>query len=176
MEKRTCCDHKLPEDYVPEHHKEVNADYDHFLITPESLSLDQACNLVRSDSAGAISTFEGTTRNTFNGKRVLRLEYDAYQPLAKAEWYRIVQECRSKYHILSTAMHHRIGEVAVGQTSVIIAVSSAHRADAISAVHFLIDSLKVRLPIWKKELLDDGSDSWKQNEPIDLDAHQSIAH
>ncbi|KAJ2477524.1 Molybdopterin synthase catalytic subunit [Coemansia sp. RSA 2131] len=176
MEKRTCCNHQLPEGYVPEHHKDADAAYDHFLITSDTLSLDKACNLVRSDSAGAISTFEGTTRNTFNGQRVIRLEYDAYQPLAKTEWYKIVQEARAKYHILGTSMHHRIGKVDVGQTSVIIAVSSAHRADAISAVHFLIDSLKVRLPIWKKELLDDGTNSWKQNESIDLDAHQPISH
>ncbi|KAJ2307622.1 Molybdopterin synthase catalytic subunit [Coemansia sp. Cherry 401B] len=176
MDTHTCCNHTYPEDYVPEHHKDANEAYDHFLISSEKLSLDQACDSVRTDAAGAISTFEGTTRNTFNGKRVIRLEYDAYQPLAKKEWYKIVQEARSKYLILGTVMHHRIGQVPVGHTSVIIAVSSAHRADAISAVHFLIDSLKVRLPIWKKELLDDGTDTWKQNEPIDLDTHKPIQH
>ncbi|KAJ2156338.1 Molybdopterin synthase catalytic subunit [Coemansia sp. RSA 552] len=171
MEKRTCCDHQHPPGYVPKHHKTADAAYDHFLISATKLSLDKACDLVRSDSAGAISTFEGTTRNTFSGKRVLRLEYEAYESMASKEWYKIVQEARSKYHLLGTVMHHRIGEVGVGQTSVIIAASSAHRADAINAVHFLIDSLKVRLPIWKKELLEDGDELWKQNEPIDLSAH-----
>ncbi|KAJ1642312.1 hypothetical protein J3B02_001994 [Coemansia erecta] len=172
MEKtHACCNHQLPPGYVPEHNKDVSETYDHFLITSEPLSLDRACALVRSDAAGAISTFEGTTRNTFNGKRVIRLEYEAYEPLAKKEWYRIVQEARSKYHLLSTVMHHRVGQVAVGQTSVIISVSSAHRADAINAVHYLIDSLKASLPIWKKELLDDGSGTWKENEHIDLSVH-----
>ncbi|KAJ1799154.1 Molybdopterin synthase catalytic subunit [Coemansia sp. RSA 2399] len=173
MQKGTaCCNHSFPEDYVPEHHKLVDEAYDHFLISSEQLSLDKACGLVRTDAAGAISTFEGTTRNTFNGKRVVRLEYEAYESMAKKEWYKIVGEAREKYHILGTVVHHRTGEVCVGQTSVIIAVSSAHRADAINAVHFLIDSLKARLPVWKKELLDDGSDTWKENEQVDLDVHQ----
>ncbi|KAJ2322020.1 hypothetical protein GGI00_005978, partial [Coemansia sp. RSA 2681] len=100
--------------------------------------------------------------------------YEAYEDMARKVWYDIVAEARSKYHLLGTAMHHRVGEVAVGQTSVIIAAASAHRADAISAVHFLIDSLKARLPIWKKELLDDGTGTWKQNEDIDLSVHQPI--
>ncbi|KAJ2881397.1 Molybdopterin synthase catalytic subunit [Coemansia aciculifera] len=170
----SCCTHQLPEGYVPRHHKEVDPAYDHFLISPEPLSLDRACALVREDDAGAISTFEGTTRGTFNGARVIRLEYEAYDAMARKEWYNIVSEARSKYHLLGTVMHHRVGEVAVGQTSVIIAAASAHRADAINAVHFLIDSLKARLPIWKKELLDDGSDAWKQNETIDLSVHQPV--
>ncbi|KAI8321459.1 Molybdopterin biosynthesis MoaE [Martensiomyces pterosporus] len=171
-----CCNHQLPDNYVPKHYKDTDDSYDHFLISAEPLSLDRACALVRDDSAGAISSFEGTTRNTFNGKHVIKLEYEAYESMARKEWYSIVKEARSKYHILSTVMHHRIGEVAVGQTSVIIAVSSAHRGDALNAVHFLIDSLKVRLPIWKKELLDDGSDSWKENEAIDLSVHKPTAH
>ncbi|KAI9500705.1 hypothetical protein GGI25_006337 [Coemansia spiralis] len=184
MKQSSCCNHNLPDDYVPRHHKSVDEAYDHFLISSEPLSLDKACSLVRSNAAGAISTFEGTTRDTFNGKytyiysygqRVIRLEYEAYEAMAKKEWYNIVEEARSKYLLLGTVMHHRIGEVSVGQTSVIIATSSAHRTDAIGAVHFLIDSLKARLPIWKKELLDDGSDIWKQNEYIDLDAHQSAS-
>ncbi|KAJ1999471.1 Molybdopterin synthase catalytic subunit [Coemansia thaxteri] len=106
------------------------------------------------------------------GMRVVRLEYEAYDAMARKEWYKIVAEARSMYHLLGTVMHHRVGKVAVGQTSVIIAAASAHRADAIDAVHFLIDSLKARLPIWKKELLDDGSDTWKQNEAIDLSLHR----
>ncbi|KAJ2515363.1 Molybdopterin synthase catalytic subunit [Coemansia sp. RSA 1939] len=174
MQKSACCGHhSLPEDYVPKHHRTVDEEYDHFLISPEQLSLDKACCLVRTDAAGAISTFEGTTRDTFNGKRVVRLEYEAYETMAKKEWHKIVGEAREKYHILGTVMHHRVGEVSVGQTSVIIAVSSAHRADAINAVHFLIDSLKARLPVWKKELLDDGSDTWKENEHVDMAVHDS---
>ncbi|KAJ2365650.1 Molybdopterin synthase catalytic subunit [Coemansia sp. RSA 2607] len=171
-ESHSCCNHQLPPDYVPEHNKEASEAYDHFLISAEPLSLDTACSLVKSEAAGAVSSFEGTTRNTFNGKRVIRLEYEAYEPMAKKEWYNIVQEARSKYYLLSTVMHHRIGEVPVGKTSVIIAASSAHRADAINAVHFMIDSLKARLPIWKKELLDDGSATWKQNEHIDISVHK----
>ncbi|KAJ2077077.1 Molybdopterin synthase catalytic subunit [Coemansia sp. RSA 988] len=176
MDKSGCCNHEYPPGYVPEHHKNVDESHDHFLISSEPLSLDRACALVRNDAAGAISTFEGTTRNTFDGKGVVRLEYQAYEEMAKKEWLKITQEARSKYHLLGTVMHHRIGEVAVGQTSVIVAVSSAHRADAINAVHFLIDSLKARLPIWKKELLEDGTDTWKQNEPVNLDVHQAATH
>ncbi|PIA18406.1 Molybdopterin biosynthesis MoaE [Coemansia reversa NRRL 1564] len=176
MDKNACCNHQHPPGELPKHHENVDESHDHFLISSEPLSLDRACALVRDDAAGAISTFEGTTRSTFNGKGVVRLEYEAYEPMAKKEWLKITQEARSKYLLLSTVMHHRIGEVAVGQTSVIVAASSAHRADAINAVHFLIDSLKARLPIWKKELLDDGTDTWKQNEPVDLDAHRSTTN
>ncbi|KAJ1738725.1 Molybdopterin synthase catalytic subunit [Coemansia sp. RSA 1290] len=173
MEKHSCCNHQLPHDYIPQHHKDASEEHDHFMISPDKLSLDKACDLVRNNAAGAISTFEGTTRDTFDGKQVVKLEYEAYESLAKKEWLKIVQEARSKYYILETVMHHRTGEVGVGQTSVIIAVSSAHRADAINAVHFLIDSLKVRLPIWKKELLDDGTGTWKENGPVDMSIHKS---
>ncbi|KAJ2805172.1 Molybdopterin synthase catalytic subunit [Coemansia guatemalensis] len=176
MDKNACCNHQHPPGYVPEHYDNVDESHDHFLISSEPLSLDRACALVRNDAAGAISTFEGTTRSTFDGKGVVRLEYQAYEDMAKKEWLKITQEARSKYHLLGTVMHHRVGEVAVGQTSVIVAASSAHRADAINAVHFLIDSLKDRLPIWKKELLEDGTDTWKQNEPVNLDIHQATAH
>ncbi|KAJ2684588.1 Molybdopterin synthase catalytic subunit [Coemansia spiralis] len=175
MEGHACCAHQHPPDYVPAHYAEASEDHDHFLISAEPLSLDRACALVRCDEAGAISTFEGTTRGTFGGKRVVRLEYEAYEPMAKKEWLLMVQEARSKYRLLGTVMHHRIGEVAVGQTSVIVAASSAHRADAIAAVHFLIDSLKARLPIWKKELLDDGTSAWKQNEAVDASVQQAAA-
>ncbi|KAJ2575136.1 Molybdopterin synthase catalytic subunit, partial [Coemansia sp. RSA 1804] len=123
MQKSACCGHhSLPEDYVPKHHRTVDEEYDHFLISPEQLSLDKACGLVRTDAAGAVSTFEGTTRDTFNatfafvvlsnvGKRVVRLEYEAYESMAKKEWHKIVGEAREKYHILGTVMHHRVGEV-----------------------------------------------------------------
>ncbi|KAJ2768449.1 hypothetical protein IWQ56_002933 [Coemansia nantahalensis] len=167
MDGHACCTHQHSGDYVPAHFEEASEDHDHFLISAEPLSLDRACALVRCDAAGAISTFEGTTRGTFGGKRVVRLEYEAHESMAKKEWLRLVQEARSKYRLLGTAMHHRVGEVAVGQTSVVVAASAAHRADAIDAVHFLIDGLKARLPIWKKELLEDGTSAWKQNEAVD---------
>ncbi|KAJ2955214.1 hypothetical protein NQZ79_g8754 [Umbelopsis isabellina] len=123
-------------------------------------TLDEACQLVASDSAGAISTFSGTTRDNFNGKQVLKLEYEGYGPMAEKILREIAEETRSKWEIQHVLVYHRLNEVPIGEASVIIAVSSAHRREAMRAVEYLIDELKIRCPIWKKEFYMDGS-IWK---------------
>ncbi|KAI8375883.1 Molybdopterin biosynthesis MoaE [Blakeslea trispora] len=130
-------------------------------ISSEELpSLDQVVNLVQDDSAGAISTFSGTTRDTFEGKRVIELEYEAYTPMAKKLLNALITEARESWDLKHVAIYHRTGVVPVGKVSVIIATSSAHRADSLNAVSYLIDELKARCPIWKKEVYEDGS-VWK---------------
>ncbi|MGA2624496.1 MAG: molybdenum cofactor biosynthesis protein MoaE [Bacteroidota bacterium] len=118
---------------------------------------------VQDPSAGAIDIFIGTTRNHSRGKSVLALEYEAYSPMALKMMYRIADEARAKYGITKISIVHRIGRLEVGEASVVIAVSSAHRREAFEACRLAIDALKTTVPIWKKELFVDG-ESWVDNQ------------
>ncbi|KAH8098343.1 molybdopterin synthase [Aureococcus anophagefferens] len=113
-------------------------------VTGAPLSHDEAVAFVTSDDCGAVATFLGVTRDTFEGKRVVRLSYEAYVPMAEAEMLKICA-------------------VAVGEASVIIAAASPHRKDALAAVAWAIDELKTTVPIWKKEIYAEGDPAWKQN-------------
>jgi molybdopterin synthase catalytic subunit len=116
-----------------------------------------------SDAAGAISLFIGTTRDNFEGKRVVTLEYEAYVPMAESEMRKLCVTTREKFPgVLAVVIHHRLGRVPVAEASVVIAVSSPHRKIAINACHFTIDKLKATVPIWKREMYEDGS-TWKEN-------------
>ncbi|XP_020736000.2 molybdopterin synthase catalytic subunit isoform X3 [Odocoileus virginianus] len=119
-------------------------------FTPEKLSVDEASQLVISPLCGAISLFVGTTRNNFEGKKVISLEYEAYLPMAENEIRKICSDIRQKWPVKHIAVFHRLGLVPVTEASVIIAVSSAHRAASLEAVSYAIDALKARVPIWKK--------------------------
>jgi len=129
----------------------------------EPLCGDGCESLVGAAEAGAISVFVGTTRNTFKGKKVLRLEYEAYEPMALKQMRELCNEMRQRWpNVVKCAILHRTGVVAVGEASVVIAVSSPHRREALESVAWCIDELKSRVAIWKKELYEDGS-SWKEN-------------
>ncbi|OBZ90112.1 Molybdopterin synthase catalytic subunit [Choanephora cucurbitarum] len=130
------------------------------ISSQELPSLELVADLVQDDSAGAISTFSGTTRDEFEGKKVIELEYEAYIPMAKKVLQELVLETRDKWDLKHIAVYHRTGVVPVGKVSVIIATSSKHRADSLNAVGYLIDELKARCPIWKREVYEDGS-VWK---------------
>jgi molybdopterin synthase catalytic subunit len=101
-------------------------------------------------------TFAGTTRDHNDGRSVTRLEYEAYPEMALAEMRKIGDEARQRWPIADIAIVHRIGVVPIGEASVVIAVSSAHRAAAFAACHFAIDRLKEVVPIWKKEHFEGG--------------------
>jgi len=131
-------------------------------ITNEALKLDQLVDMVTCDAAGAVATFSGTTRNHFNGKKVIKLEYEAYVPLAEKELKKICEVVRQKWNLMNIAIVHRIGEVPIREASVIIVISSEHRSEALEAVHFAIDELKATVPVWKKEYYENG-EVWKQN-------------
>ena len=135
---------------------------DHVEITPDPLSLDALVARVHSPSAGAIVTFVGATRDVFEGKPVDRLEYECYAPMAEKKMRELVVMARERWDVVKVAIAHRTGTVAVGESSVIIAVSSAHRADALEATHWAIDELKATVPIWKKEFFE-GGEVWKEN-------------
>jgi len=132
-------------------------------IQSEILDLQKLCNMVNTPEAGAISTFSGTTRNNFEGKKVLRLEYEAYVPMAIKELQKICALIRTKWDVIYIAIFHRIGVVPIGESSVQIAISSAHRRESLEAVQFAIDEVKAKVPIWKKEIYDDNTHTWKEN-------------
>ncbi len=111
---------------------------------------------VADPRAGAIVTFAGTTRADNAGRRVIRLEYEAYEPMALSEMRRLARQAGERWQIVRIAIAHRIGLVNIGETSVAIAVSSAHRAEAFEACRFAIDRLKEIVPIWKKEYFEGG--------------------
>lgn len=130
-----------------------------FRLSEEPLSLEDAVREVASDDAGAIATFTGTTRARSRGRDVVRLEYEAYEGMAEAEMERITADLKARHSLIDVAIHHRVGVVGIGETSVVIAVSSAHRADALAACAEAIDTLKGTVPLWKKEIYV-GGEEW----------------
>ncbi|XP_021035824.1 molybdopterin synthase catalytic subunit isoform X2 [Mus caroli] len=119
-------------------------------FTAEKLSVGEVSQLVVSPLCGAVSLFVGTTRNNFEGKKVISLEYEAYVPMAENEIRKICNDIRQKWPVRHIAVFHRLGLVPVSEASTVIAVSSAHRAASLEAVSYAIDSLKAKVPIWKK--------------------------
>jgi molybdopterin converting factor subunit 1 len=130
-----------------------------FLLSEAPLSLERVVAEVASDDAGAVATFVGTTRARSRGREVVRLEYEAYEGMAESEMARIAAELRERHDVIAVAIHHRVGRVEIGETSVVIAVSAAHRAAALEACREAIDTLKETVPLWKKELYV-GGEEW----------------
>jgi MoaE-MoaD fusion protein len=130
-----------------------------FRLTGEPLSLDAAVDEVRSDRAGAIATFIGTTRVQSRGRAVLHLDYEAYEEMAEQVMAQIAAELSGRYDLCEIAIHHRTGRVEIGEASVVIAVSAPHRQDALAACKDAIDTLKEQVPLWKKEFYE-GGEEW----------------
>jgi molybdopterin synthase catalytic subunit/molybdopterin converting factor small subunit len=130
-----------------------------FLLSDGELSLDRVVDEVRDDRAGAIATFTGTTRVESRGREVVHLDYEAYEGMAEQVMAEIAAELTQQYELCAVAIHHRTGRVEIGGTSVVIAVSAAHRADALAACKDAIDRLKERAPLWKKEVYR-GGEEW----------------
>src|SRR3954467_15370615 len=130
-----------------------------FLLSDEPLSLDRVVDEVRSDDAGAIATFTGTTRVQSRGRTVTHLDYEAYEGMAEGVMAEIAESLRARYELTAIAIHHRVGRVGIGETSVVIGVSAPHRQDALAACKDAIDELKERVPLWKKEVYE-GGEEW----------------
>ena len=130
-----------------------------FRLSTEPLSLDAVVDEVRSPQAGAIATFTGTTRMQSRGRTVLHLDYEAYEEMAEQVMREIAEELKSRYDLCEIAIHHRTGRVDIGEASVMIAVSAPHRQDALAACKDAIDTLKSRVPLWKKEFYE-GGEEW----------------
>jgi MoaE-MoaD fusion protein len=130
-----------------------------FLLSELPLSLEAVVDEVAAAEAGAIATFVGTTRVRSRGRTVTHLEYEAYEGMAEREMEAIAAELRERYDLCSIAIHHRVGRVGIGERSVAIAVSAPHRGDALAACKDAIDTLKERVPLWKKEVYE-GGEEW----------------
>ena len=127
-----------------------------FEIVSQPIDVEAVIGAVADSSTGATVTFIGTTRDHHEGRRVTRLEYEAYPEMALAELRKIGDAARRRWPIERVAIVHRIGVVPVGDASVVIAVSAGHRAAAFDACRFAIDRLKEVVPIWKKEYFEGG--------------------
>jgi molybdopterin synthase catalytic subunit len=130
-----------------------------FRLTTDPIDLGTVVGEVADERAGAIATFVGTTRLESRGRTVTRLEYEAYEGMAEQEMARIAEGLLSRYDLVKVAITHRIGRVEIGEASVAIAVSAAHRADALAACKDAIDTLKETVPLWKKEIYE-GGEEW----------------
>jgi len=129
------------------------------VITRKELNPDDFTSLVRRDANGAVVTFLGTTRDTFDGKRVIRLEYEAYEEMAYRKLEEIRQELKAEFGLEDVAIGHRIGVVDIGEISLVVAVGSPHRSEAFYACHEAVNRLKHSVPIWKKEFYE-GGEHW----------------
>jgi MoaE-MoaD fusion protein len=126
-------------------------------VSPSALSLDDVLAAVRDSGFGGIVVFLGTVRDRSRGKRVTHLEYEAYAEMAETKMREIAQRLETKHAPLRLVMHHRVGDLAIGDIAVIVAAGAPHRDAAFSAARAAIDELKTVVPIWKKEHSDDGA-------------------
>ena len=131
-------------------------------IVDKNIDVVELLASVSVPEAGGINMFLGTTRNHSKGKKVIRLEYEAYSTMALRMMSEIESEIRKRWNIQKISIVHRIGVVPVMEASVAIAVSAAHRKEAFEACRYAIDELKKRVPIWKKEIFEDG-EVWVEN-------------
>lgn len=129
-------------------------------LTENIIDYHAVTESVRSNRAGAVVLFLGTVREFTDEKQTTALDYDAYHDMALAKMQELVDEASSKWPVIEASIEHRVGHLELGEVCVAVAVSSPHRRDAFEAGQFLIDELKVRVPIWKKENWTDGESEW----------------
>lgn len=125
-------------------------------LLEKPLSVTTCSDYVATAEVGGSTVFIGTVRNQTKGKRVLRLDFEAYAPMAISEMRKIAEQACQRWPVRKMAIHHRVGSLEVGEIAVIIAVSAAHRKATFEACQYAIDTLKETVPIWKKEVFEDG--------------------
>ena len=129
-----------------------------YRVTEAPLSADALVDLVTVPEAGGVAVFLGVVRDNTAGRRVVALEYEAHVPMAEAKLKEIGETLHRRFTgIRQAAIVHRVGRLGIGEASVVIAVSAAHRREAFEACQFAIDTLKQTVPIWKREIFEDGS-------------------
>lgn len=131
-----------------------------FEITHETIDLQAFRRRLLASSCGAYVQFEGWVRDHNEGRKVLQLEYEVYEPLAVKEGNRILEEAMERFGFSRACAVHRGGLMALSEVAVVVGVSSPHRAEAFDACRYIIDQAKVRLPIWKKEYYETGPAEW----------------
>jgi molybdopterin synthase catalytic subunit len=125
-------------------------------LTEEPIDIQAVVAEAQSGNAGAVNVFIGTVRNKTSGKKVVRLEYEAYDKMAMKKMEEVVAEARTRWPVEKAAVVHRKGVLQIGEAAVVIAVSTPHRKASFEACEFIIDTLKQVVPIWKKEIFEDG--------------------
>ncbi|WP_417386308.1 molybdenum cofactor biosynthesis protein MoaE [Gimesia sp.] len=134
---------------------------DSISITDQPIDYAAITEQVRSNECGAVVLFMGTVREMTAGKQTVALDYEAYPEMADQMLQQLVDEARDQWDVHAISIEHRVGHLTLGEISVAIAVSSAHRKEAFEAGRFLIDRLKEIVPIWKKENWADGTTEWE---------------
>jgi MoaE-MoaD fusion protein len=130
-----------------------------FRVSGDPLSLEAVAAEVADERAGAVATFTGTVRRQSRGRDVTRLEYEAYAEMAEDVMAQLAADLEQRYELCKIAIHHRIGTLEIGESSVVVAVSAPHRQDALAACKDAIDTLKETVPLWKKEIYE-GGEEW----------------
>ena len=135
---------------------------DRLAILPDSLNADESIAFVTHEAAGGICVFLGTTRaeTSSDGGRLIALEYEAYGEMALKQLHDLAAKARKRWPVIRLALLHRTGRVPLGEASVLIAVSTPHRGEAFECCRWLIDTLKAKLALWKKEVWEGGGESW----------------
>jgi molybdopterin synthase catalytic subunit len=131
-----------------------------FKITAEIIEPDALKRALAADAAGACVTFEGWVRDHNDGAPVLALEYEAHAAIAEQEGTKIIREALERFAVATARCEHRVGKLAIGDCAVWVGVSAAHRGAAFDACRYIIDEVKSRVPIWKKEHYRDGQSGW----------------
>lgn len=126
----------------------------------EPIDLNRISSFCSMDRVGAVSLFVGVTRRFTAGVETLCLEYEAYESMATMKMIEMTAQVALKWQIERVAFVHRLGRVAIGETSMVVAVGSAHRANAIEACYWIVERVKAEVPIWKKEHYADGDPKW----------------
>jgi molybdopterin synthase catalytic subunit len=134
-----------------------------FEVTREPLDVAAAAREVRRDASGAVVVFLGTVRDHNLGRRVLYLEYDAYPEMACRVMRALAEEAKARWPLTDVVILHRVGRLEIGETSLLVAVSSPHRREAFEAGQWLVDRVKERVPVWKKEVFE-GGEEWIEGE------------
>ena len=129
-------------------------------ITQGPIRLDDFLSSAPGSSCGAVASFVGFVRDHDHGRRVLKLHYECYRSMAEKMLEDLVLETKRRWPVDEVRILHRIGTLEVGEAAVAITVSSAHRAEAFEACRFVIEEIKKRVPIWKKEIFEDGTSEW----------------
>lgn len=127
-------------------------------ITDKHIDVQKIIDTASSLDAGAVDVFIGTVRNNAQGKNVVWLEYEAYETMAVSEIRKIIDDASHKWPLKGWAVSHRVGTLKPGEVAVAVAVSTPHRKDSFEACQFIIDNLKAKVPIWKKEVFEDGEE------------------
>ncbi|MEQ1588001.1 MAG: molybdenum cofactor biosynthesis protein MoaE [Cyclobacteriaceae bacterium] len=133
-------------------------------ITEHPIEVQKIIQAATSNEAGAVNTFIGNVRNQTSGKKVVRLEYEAYEPMAVSEIQTVIDRASEHWKLTGWAVSHRVGALLPGEIAVVVAVATPHRKESFEACQFIIDSLKQTVPIWKKEFFEDG-DQWVSAHP-----------